>query len=285
MGGERRQAHLYVHAARRPEMARRRSGHLGGLHRLDQTLGRPRRHGPEADGLDRLLPGRRPKNLQADPERAVWTGAAQPRQAELQCAVHDAQASGGNLAVRADFRLHRLRPVHLQAGRMEARREGRIHKKSGLQAAVRKAELGLRRQGGERRSGGMAGNLRRPDRRERLDRRRGRYGRGSLARPLAGAGSGQERRTRQHQYAGQPIRVPLQLDAAAVRQAEDPASGIGRVQPARFPAGGDRRPQILQDLHGTVHLRHDVRDRGRHGGEQSMGDEGEHHLTSSRRAR
>ena len=35
-----RQAHLDLHAARRPRMARRQAGHLGRLHRLDQALGR-----------------------------------------------------------------------------------------------------------------------------------------------------------------------------------------------------------------------------------------------------
>ena len=39
---ERRQAHLHLHAARRPRLARRRAGHGGGLRRLDQALGRAR---------------------------------------------------------------------------------------------------------------------------------------------------------------------------------------------------------------------------------------------------
>ena len=39
---QRGQAHLHVHAARRPALARRRAGDRRGLRRLDQALGRAR---------------------------------------------------------------------------------------------------------------------------------------------------------------------------------------------------------------------------------------------------
>ena len=56
---ERRQAHLDLHAARRPRVARRRARHGRGLHRLAQALVRPRRHGPEAHELRCLAGGQR----------------------------------------------------------------------------------------------------------------------------------------------------------------------------------------------------------------------------------
>ena len=46
---ERRQAHLHVHAARRPPLARRRAGDRRGLRRLDQALGRQGCARPEGD--------------------------------------------------------------------------------------------------------------------------------------------------------------------------------------------------------------------------------------------
>ena len=47
--GRRRQAHLDLHPARRPRMARRQAGDRRGLRRLDQALGGQGFDGPEAD--------------------------------------------------------------------------------------------------------------------------------------------------------------------------------------------------------------------------------------------
>ena len=59
---------------------------------------------------------------------------------------------------QADRRLHRLRSLHLQEGRMEARREGRLRQEPQVQAARRAAVDAGRRQG-------------RQDRPRRMDRR------------------------------------------------------------------------------------------------------------------
>ena len=48
-----RQAHLDLHLARRPAVERRRAGDVGGLHPVDQALGRPRLDGPEDAGFGR----------------------------------------------------------------------------------------------------------------------------------------------------------------------------------------------------------------------------------------
>ena len=75
-----------------------------------------------------------------------------------------------------------------------------------------------------------------------------------------------QRQGRGHQPARQPVRVPLQLDREAVRQPEDQAGAALRVQPGGLPEGGDRRPEVLQDLQGDVHLRHAARDHEGHRG-------------------
>jgi ABC-type transport system substrate-binding protein len=63
---------------------------------------------------------------------------------------------GRDRPVQADRRLYRLRPVHLQEGRMEARREGRLCQEYQVQAARRAALDAGRRQGGEDRPPRMA---------------------------------------------------------------------------------------------------------------------------------
>ncbi len=54
-----RQAHLHLHPARRPRLARRPARHGRGLRRLDQALGRQGLDGPEADDVRRRPRGRR----------------------------------------------------------------------------------------------------------------------------------------------------------------------------------------------------------------------------------
>ena len=86
-----RQDAVDLHPARRPRMARRHAGHLGGLHRLDQALGRARRDGPEAHGLREGVQGSRRQDLPDGAEGAVRPGARVARQAVVERAVHDAE--------------------------------------------------------------------------------------------------------------------------------------------------------------------------------------------------
>ena len=66
VGGLARQAHLDLHPARRPGMARRQAGDGRGLRRLDQALGRQGFDGPEADGRGR------PSSRRPTPRPSRW---------------------------------------------------------------------------------------------------------------------------------------------------------------------------------------------------------------------
>ena len=95
--------------------------------------------------------------------------------------------------VQADRRLHRLRPVHLQEGRVEAGREARLPQEPQVQAAAR-ADVGpCRRQGGQARPRRMGLDPRRRDAAQRADQRRDRHDRERELRPPAGAGEEQGR--------------------------------------------------------------------------------------------
>ena len=73
--GQRRQAYLDLHAARRARVARRRAGDGRGLRRLAEALERARRHGPEADELRGRAQGLRRQDLRHEAEGAVRPGA------------------------------------------------------------------------------------------------------------------------------------------------------------------------------------------------------------------
>ena len=60
-------------------------------------------------------------------------------------------------------------------------------------------------------------------------------------------------------HARQHLRAALQLEAAAVRQPQDPPRRRVRAEPARLPEGHDRRPALLQGMPRHVRLRRAVR--------------------------
>ena len=68
---QRGQAHLHLHAARRPEVPRRPAGALGRLHRLDRALGQARRARPEARRDDRDVDRGQRQDLPPEAEEAV----------------------------------------------------------------------------------------------------------------------------------------------------------------------------------------------------------------------
>ena len=87
------------------------------------------------------------KTFQHRAEGAVRPDAEVARQVGVGAAVRHAQAGRRAAGQPAALRHHRLRPVHLQEGRMEARREGRLRPQSRLRAAQGAAVGPGRRQG------------------------------------------------------------------------------------------------------------------------------------------
>ncbi len=97
----RRQAHLHVHAARRPQVPRRPAGQVGRLHRVDPALGQARRVRAEAGRHDRQLDRRQRQDLPPEAEAAVPLRARCAGEAVVERPVHHAGAR------RQDRRLHR----------------------------------------------------------------------------------------------------------------------------------------------------------------------------------
>ena len=144
--------------------------------------------------VDRRAQGDRRQDLRPRAQGAVRPGARGARQGRLERAVHDAEACRRDRPQQADRRLHRLRSLHLQEGRMEGRREGRLSSRTQVQAARRAALDAGRRQGGQGRPGRMARHSRSQHRGQRADRGRDRPDRIAAARPLPAAQGRQERR-------------------------------------------------------------------------------------------
>ncbi|MBA7714538.1 hypothetical protein ES703_123564 [subsurface metagenome] len=111
-----RRQELHVYAARRPALARRQTGDIRGLYRLDQALGGQGRHGAEDDELRRYdRPGRR-EDLHHQAQGTDRPRIARPVQALVERAVHDAQARRRHRPQQADRRLHRIGPLRLRQG-------------------------------------------------------------------------------------------------------------------------------------------------------------------------
>ena len=123
--GERRQAHLHLHPARRAFVPRRPARDGRGLRGFAQSLGTEGRDGAEADVLHQGAEGRRRQDLHLDAQGALRPGAGIARQALLAGAVHHAQAGRPDAGQRADQRDHRLGPVRLPQGSVAA---GRAHR-------------------------------------------------------------------------------------------------------------------------------------------------------------
>ena len=169
-------------------MERRHAGHLGGLHRLDQALGRARRLRPAP------AEGDRPSSRRSTTRRFAIV-LKEPFGLVLEAL--------GKISSNVPFMMPKRvaetdpnkqiddytgsGPVHLQEGRVEARREDRLRQESQVQAAQRAALDAGRRQGGQGRPRRMARHPRRQHRGQRAARRRDRPDRGAAARPLPDA--------------------------------------------------------------------------------------------------
>ena len=245
-------------------MARRPAGHGGGLHRLAEAMVGARRDGPEDGAGPEGISGRRSQNLQDRAEGEVRGGDRVAGQALGGRALHDAQAHRRDRSVQADRGIYRLRSFRVQEGRVEARRETRLHQVRQVQAA-RRADIGpVRRQGGERRSGRVDFDARRRDPGQRAAERRARLSRKRLRRPSAAGREGQGRPRHQGTRL-QPVCLPSELAVAALQQREGPPGRRAGPQPGGLPAGQYRRQALLSDVQGDVHLRLAAGDRRRHG--------------------
>ena len=251
----RRQAHLDLHPARRAGIPRRHAGHGRGRRALAQALGGARSPGADAVDQGRRGQGARSQDLPDPAQGADRHHAAGAGQAVGQ-RLHHAQARRRDRPLQADRGLHRLRPVHLREGRVEARRQDGLRQEPQVQAA-RRAALGPgRRQDRQGRPGRMGGDARPADGDERALEGRDRHHRDAAARPLQGHGGRSQHQAGQPQQVGQPVHLPLQPALQAVRQSQDPPGRALRLQPEGLPRRRDRRSQVLQDLQGDVHVRH-----------------------------
>ena len=98
----------------------------------------------------------RPQDLHGQAQGADRPADLRARQAFLQRAVHDAEARRRDRPEHADLGVHRLRPVRVQARRMEAGRQGRLRQVRQVQAAQRAGFRPRRRQDGQGRPRRMA---------------------------------------------------------------------------------------------------------------------------------
>ena len=225
--------------------------------------------GQQLHGLGRRDEGGRRQDLHHRAQGAVRPRPRGAGQALLQRALHDAQAGGRDRSVQADRRLHRLRSVHLQEGRVEARREDRLRQEHQVQAARRAALDAGRRQGREGRPRRMARHHRSPDRGQRAAAGRDRPDRAAGARPLPDAEGRQEHRAVRLERARQPDHHALQPPASAVQQREGAPGGDVRHRPGGFPARPGGRSRDLSRVQRAPDLRLALREELRRPADQA----------------
>ena len=162
---------------------------------------------------------------------------------------------------QADRGAHRLRALHLQAGRIQARRQGGLRQERQVHAAQPSRPRAL--------AGGKVAYVdrvewiwraRRAGAGQRAAQRRGRHHRGAAASTCCRC----SRPTRTSscsccEPAGPPVRVPLQPPAQAVRQRQGAPGGAYAFNQEAVPARAVGDPKELRDVHVAVHLRHAAR--------------------------
>ena len=203
--GERRQAHLYLHPARRAFVPRRPARDGRGLRGVAQSLGTEGRDGAEADVLHQGAEGRRRQDLHPDAQGALRPGAGIARQALLAGAVHHAQAG------------RRRRRATCRSARPSARaRSSSARTCGGRASASIYDKFKDYKPRAEPASGLSGGKVVHVDRVEwhnitdpqtvdqRADQRRDRHDRPAGDRAAGAAGRRQEHQGRRSQPAGQP---------------------------------------------------------------------------------
>ena len=170
----------------------------------------------------------------------------------------------------ADLRLHRLRPLRLQAGRVEAGRQGRLRQEFDKYKPRTRARVGPRgRQGRQGRPRRVARDRGSQQRGERAARGRDRHHRGAAARPAAAAQARrQERRARSTgTRLGRQYTFRLNCIAEAVRQSEGPAGRrCMRFNQKDFLDATIGDPEYYKVCKALFVVRHAARDRQGHGG-------------------
>ena len=137
---ERRQPAVDLQAAQGPRVPRRQAGHRRGRDRLAAALGQARRDGQSALMHVRAAHGHAgARHLPHLPRRGLRLRPRGARQAVVERAVHHAQAHRRDRRVQADRGAHRLGPVHLQARRVQAGRQGGLPEEREVRAAQRAA--------------------------------------------------------------------------------------------------------------------------------------------------
>ena len=156
VGPLRRQAHLYVRAARRAEVLRRRRRHGRRRGRVDPPLGRARRRRPAHDGAREgpFEEGR--QDLHDRPEGALRPDARGHGEDRDTDPLHHAQEGSRDRSEPADHRIHRLRAVHLQSRRDADGLALRLRPQSELRLALRAFD----RHGGREERQGRSRDLR-----------------------------------------------------------------------------------------------------------------------------
>ena len=144
-----------LQAAQGAGIPRRQAGHRRRRDRLAAALGQARRHGLGADAVRPAHGFTHARHLPHLPGRGLRLRARGAGQAQLERAVHHAQAHRRDRCLQADRGAHRLRPLHLQERRVQARRQGGVPEERQVRAAQRAAVGHHRRQERLRRPGRM----------------------------------------------------------------------------------------------------------------------------------
>ena len=196
------------------------------------ALGQARRHGRGADDLRRPHGLARARQLPHLPARGLRLRAGGAGQALLQRALHHAQARRRDRPLQADRGLHRLGPLHLQARRVQARRQGGLPEEHQVRAAQGTGLRHRRRQERVRRPRRVEPRAaRRAGAGQRPGEGRGRHHRGDRLRPVRQPVEG--KRHQGDQAGRRPaVHVPLQPPAAAVRQGGGAPRRARLVRPA-----------------------------------------------------
>ena len=164
---ERGQAHLYLRAARRPDVAGQHAGHRRRLRRLDPSLGGSQQRRPVDHAVRQGSLGQGREDF-----RARAQGAARPRHLRVRRhqharLLHDAPEGRRDGPLPAGQGAYRLGSFRLQPGPDAAGQPLRFRQVHQICAAVRASFRARGRQGGQARPGDLAEHHRRPDRARR----------------------------------------------------------------------------------------------------------------------
>ena len=260
----RRQAHLDLHPARRARVPRRHAGHRRGRRALAQALGRARCAGPAPVDQGRRGEGARSQDL-PDPCS---------RRRPASCCRRWAKPSGN---CRSSCPSRSPRPTRSsRSTTTPAPARSSSRRTSGSPATRRSTSRTPSTSRAPSRPRGLAGGkIAKVDRVEWVAMPDQQTAMNALMKGeidmietpqhdlFQAHGGRPEHQAGQPQQVGQPVHLPLQPAAQAVRQSQGPPGAALRLQPEGLPRRRDRRSRVLQGLQGDVHVRHAVREHRR----------------------